>query len=228
MDFYNDTFFRISVFGRDILITETIVGTWAVGLVLIVFALIVRISLNKFESVPRGFQNFIEFIVDTMDKFCTSVMGKKYSYFGAYFFGVFTFIFSLNISGLIGLRPPTADLVATMPLALSTFVLIHFMGITQAKGKYFKSYLEPMFLFLPINIVSALAIPLSMTFRLFGNILGGVIIMELVYSLFNPLLLVGIPAVMHLYFDVFSGALQAFIFVILSMTFIKSQIGETE
>jgi F-type H+-transporting ATPase subunit a len=160
-----------------------------------------------------------------MNNFVTETMTEKYSYFGNWFFGVFCLILVSNLCGLLGFRAPTADLATTACLALSTFFLIHFMGITVQKGNYFKSYIEPIPVMLPMNIISELATPISLSFRLFGNILGGSIIMGMVYSL--PVWCkIAIPGVMHIYFDVFAGCIQTVIFVMLSMTFIKDKIGD--
>ena len=106
------------------------------------------------------------------------------------------------------------------------------MGIKTAKGGYFKSYLEPVPILLPINIISEIATPISLSFRLFGNILGGMIIMSMVYMALGnlPSLLkifnIGIPAALHVYFDVFAGCIQTVIFVMLSMIFVKDKIPD--
>lgn len=226
MDFNNHVLGTFELFGMQFRFTETIRNTWIIMAILIAFAIVVRIKLRKFKDVPEtGFQNFVETIVDVMDSFVAGNMGEKYKYFGNWFFGVFTFILFANLFGLLGFRAPTADLATTACLALTTFFLIHFMGIFTAKGGYFKSYLEPIPFLLPINIISEIATPVSLSFRLFGNILGGSIIMGLVYSL-PPYIKVGIPAVLHVYFDVFAGCLQTFIFVMLSMAFIGDKIPD--
>ncbi|MCC8014653.1 MAG: F0F1 ATP synthase subunit A [Eubacterium sp.] len=209
-------------------LSETIITTWIIMAGLIIFALIVRHKLNKFEDVPKtGFQNFIEMIVESMDNFVAGNMGEKYRYFGNWFFGVFAFILISNLSGLLGFRAPTADLGTTAALALTTFVLIHFMGIITGKLGYFKGYFEPVPFLVPLNIISEIATPVSLSFRLFGNLLGGTIIMGLVYSI--PMVIrVWVPAFLHIYFDVFSGCLQTFIFVMLSMAFIGDKIADND
>lgn len=225
MDFNNHIFKTFQIFGTKVYLTETIVNTWIIMAILILFAVIVRIKLNKFQDVPSGFQNFVETIVEFMENFVAGSMGEKYKYFGNWFFGIFAFILFSNLSGLIGLRSPTADLATTAALAIFTFILIHFMGILTQKGGYFKGYLEPIPIMLPMNIISEFATPVSLSFRLFGNILGGTIIMGMIYAL--PFYVkIGIPAVLHVYFDVFSGCLQTVIFVMLSMTFIKDKIPD--
>ncbi len=227
MTFNNRVLFTLEGIGLpQVWITETIFNTWLIMIGLTVFALIIRILLLFFNKIPTGFQNFVEFIIETMDNFVIGSMGEEYAYFANWFFGIFAFILCANLSGLIGMRPPTADLATTAVLGISTFLLIHFYGIAKGKGSYFKGYLDPNPVFLPLNIIGELAKPISLSFRLFGNILGGLIIMGMVYAALPKIISVGIPAALHVYFDLFSGCLQAFIFCILSMTFIREKIPE--
>lgn len=216
-------------------ITQTMMNTWIIIIALTIVALIIRAKINKFTDVPTTkLQNIVELLIETMENFTIQNMGEKYKYFGNWFFGVFCFILVSNYMGLLSFRSPTADLGTTLALAISTFTLIHFMGIKVNKGGYFKGYLEPMPLLLPLNIIGELATPLSLSLRLFGNILGGTIIMGLVYSAIESagniiFQVVGFglaTPVLHAYFDIFAGFLQTFIFVILSMTFIRDKIGE--
>lgn len=215
-------------------ITQTMMNTWIILIFLTIVALILRAKINKFTDVPTTkLQNIVEFIIETMENFTIQNMGEKYKYFGNWFFGVFCFILVSNYIGLLSFRSPTADLGTTLALSLSTFTLIHFMGIKVNGGAYFKGYMEPMPLLLPLNIIGEIATPISLSLRLFGNILGGTIIMGLINSALQNghviLQIIGFGAitpVLHAYFDVFAGFLQTFIFVILSMTFIKDKIGE--
>lgn len=209
--------------GVKFYLTDTLIATWVVMAILILFAIVVRIKLKNFKEVPRGFQNIVESLVEVMDKFTTNTMGKDYREFGGYFFAVFAFILISNYSGLIGLRPPTADLSTTIVLAGSTFVLVHITGIKRQRGHYLRSFIEPYPVFLPINFISEISDILSLTFRLFGNILGGVIILGLVYHMIPYFLSFVLPSALHMYFDIFAGALQAFIFTVLSMTMIQQK-----
>ena len=228
--FMNNTLYEVNLFGTKMGITETIQNTWIIMGVLIVFALFIRLSIKKFDKVPSGIQNFVEFIVESFTNFTTSVMGKHNVKFAAFYMSMFLFILLANLSGLFALRPPTADIATTFALAITTFFMIHSFGI-MSKGivNYVKDFFKPMFILFPINVIGELAVPVSLAFRLFGNILGGAIIMALVYSIpFWPVTLFGIPAVLHGYFDLFAGLLQAFIFVMLSMTFVSSAIEHGE
>lgn len=226
MDFNNHVHKAIKIFGLDIWITDTLLSTWVIILFLSIFALIVNLSIKKFNVIPKGLQNFVELIIESIDNMTRTNMGEKYLCFSPWFFSIFAFLLCSNLSGLFCLRPPTADLATTFMFALSTFFLIHFMGIKTEFKSYFKAYIEPYPVLLPLNIISEFATPVSLSFRLFGNILGGYIIMSMIYNLFPILLKIILPGALHIYFDIFSGALQAFIFVILSMTFIKDKIND--
>jgi F-type H+-transporting ATPase subunit a len=129
-----------------------------------------------------------------------------------------------NLLGVVALRPPTADLTMTFALSLLTFFMTQFFAIkSKGVGGFFKGFIEPIPLLLPINIIGEFANPISLSFRLFGNMLGGVIIMGLIYGGLTNLMYfaAGIPILAHLYFDIFAGLLQSFIFVMLSMVFIS-------
>ena len=206
--------------GVDVYLTETMLSTWVVSIALIIFALVVRIRSKSFKDIPSGFQNLLEYAVEAMDNLVHSTVGDKLDFLGGYFFCIFAFILTSNYSGLVGLRPPTSDLATTLPLALSTFVIIHALGINMQKGKYFKQYLSPNPIFLPMNIIGEISKPISLGFRLFGNMLGGVIIIQFVYTLLPIFLRFVLPDILHIYFDLFAGTLQAFVFTVLSLTFI--------
>lgn len=224
MDFANKNLWLLFEWnGEKFYVTQSILSTWIVMAALIIFAVIVRVRLRFFMNVPRGFQNVLETLVEIMSNFAKSTMGDRLESFGGYFFSVFAFILLSNYIGLAGLRPPTSDLATTAALALSTFVLIHATGIRMRKGKYFKEYFSPSPILFPINLMGELSKPISLAFRLFGNLLGGVIIMGLVYEMLPIALRFVFPGVLHAYFDVFVGALQAFIFTVLSMTFISQK-----
>lgn len=208
-------------------LTTTHINTFLVMAVLTIFALIVRAKLKNFKEVPESkFQNLIELLVDTFGNFTVSTMGEKNKRFAMFYGPMFLFILLANLTGLIGLRPPTADIATTFALSLTTFFMIQWYGVRAKGARYFKGFLEPMPFLLPLNIIGELANPVSLGFRLFGNILGGTIIMGLYYSMMPIWMKIGIPSVLHSYFDVFAGALQTLIFVMLSMTFVSSAMDE--
>ena len=225
MDFNNRVVATIDVLGFDLWITQTHVSTWIIMGVLLLLALVVRIALKRFQDVPtaKG-QNIVELMVESMDNFVTSTMGKENRAFGAWFFGVFTFILVSNYSGLLALRPPTADLSTTLALTVATFILIHFCGATKNTKGYLKGFFEPTPIMFPMNVVGELSVLLSLSIRLFGNILSGFIILGLLYYLLPIWLTLALPSALHFYFDIFAGGIQAFIFTMLSMIFIKDKL----
>ena len=216
-----DNYWVINIAGVEVWITETIFNTWIIMAVLIIFAIIARIKLNSFKVVPTGFQNVIEAAVEMFDNFATNTLGKKLSYVAPWFFSVFVFILSSSLFSTFGLRAPTADFATTFPLAMATIVIMITLGFRHKKGGYLKSLIEPHFMFFPINVISELAKPVSLSFRLFGNMLSGTIILTLWYALTPVFLQFGIPAALSAFFDVVMGALQTYIFVILSFMYVS-------
>jgi F-type H+-transporting ATPase subunit a len=169
-------------------------------------------------------------VVDSINNLTEQTMGAKLKAFSPYIGTLLIFIGISNIAGLFGVRPPTADVNTTISLSMVTFVMIHFFGLKYNGLNYIKGFGQPFLALLPLNLMGELATPISLGFRLFGNIVGGMIIMNLLYSALAsftpsfigiPLLQAGIPVVLHIYFDLFAGVLQSFIFAMLTMVFIS-------
>ncbi len=204
-----------------IVIDETIVSLWAIMAIMVVFSIILT---RNFKWLPSGRQNLIEMVVDGIASFVGFIMGEHRKGFTAYIGTIIIFILLANLAGLWSfglLRPPTADVRTTLALGLLTFFGINYHAI-KAKGlfKYLRGFLDPFPLFLPMNIIGELAKPVSLGFRLFGNIFGGLVIVGLVYQGL-PFL---VPIPLHLYFDLFSGLLQTLVFSILTMVFFSLAI----
>ncbi|NLK35678.1 MAG: F0F1 ATP synthase subunit A [Gracilibacteraceae bacterium] len=211
----------LNIAGVEVWITETIFNTWLIMLFLIIFAVIARIKLHNFKTVPTGFQNFIEAVVEAFDGFASNALGEKLSYIAPWFFMVFALILSCSLFSIFGVRAPTADFATTFALAFATFILMFFMGFKHRRGSYLKSFFEPHPVFFPLNLIGELSKPVSLSFRLFGNMLSGTIILTLYYGLTPLFVQIGIPALLHAFFDVLFGALQTYIFVIISLMYIK-------
>lgn len=195
-------------------VTNTVTTTW---IIMIALTLLSIFLTRKLSDVPDKRQNIAEMLVDTVNGLVAQTMGESKLYFAPYMLMLMMFLAVANLSGLLGFRPPTADLNTTFALSLLTFGMTQFFGLKSKKSGYIKGFGEPFIFMLPTNIIGELANPISLSFRLFGNILGGVVIMTLLYQVI-PL---GVPAVLHAYFDVFSGLIQTFIFTMLSMVFIS-------
>jgi F-type H+-transporting ATPase subunit a len=215
-----------NIFGIDVWLTQTVVTTWIFMLVILIAAIILRSKMKNYTDKPTGSQNVVELCIESMTSFVATAMGEKHTNFANWFFGVFVFVLMSNLAGLLGFRSPTGDFCTTFAIAFATFLMIHYMGIKTGKGSYFKAYFEPIWVMFPMNVISELAKPISLSFRLFGNIFGGSIIMGLIYSLAPVYFRFGIPGVLHIYFDVFAGCIQTVIICMLSMIFISDKIAE--
>lgn len=226
IDFMIHGIFPYSFFGHEVWITTTHVSLLIVLMVLIGFAAAAGHCMKKAQDVPGGFQNVVELIVEMLDNMIKGVMGKSAGKFMNYIGTIFIFILICNFSGLFGLRPPTADYGVTLPLGLMTFVLIHFNKFKHQKvSGVLKGLCDPWPIWAPINIIGDVAVPISLSLRLFANVLSGVVMMALVYGLLS-MIAVAWPAVLHVYFDLFSGAIQTYVFCMLTMTYISDAIGD--
>lgn len=231
IDFMIHGIIPIELFGQRVWITTSHACILIVMAIMVVFAVIANRKLKRATDVPNGFQNIIELMIEMLDGMVESTMGKWAPRFVNYISTIFIFILMSNISGLFGLRPPTADYGTTLALALITFFMIWINKFRHQKLKTIWSDMcspLPSWLpiWMPINLVSELAIPVSLSLRLFANVLSGTVIMALVYGLLRVIALVW-PAALHVYFDLFSGAIQTYVFCMLTMTYV-TQACDTE
>ena len=222
--------FKYRFFGHEVYITTTHVSLLIVVLLLIGFSIAAGQALKKGAEVPRGFQNVVELIVEKLDGIVDTAMGKNGSRYYNYIGTVFVFVLCSNISGLLGLRPPTADYGVTLPLGVLTFLLIRYNQFRYRKPKeIWKDLCSPLPAWLPawvpINVISELAVPVSLSLRLFANVSSGTILMTLVYGLLGWFAAIW-PAALHVYFDLFSGAIQTYVFCMLTMTYLNNAIGD--
>ncbi|NMB26172.1 MAG: F0F1 ATP synthase subunit A, partial [Firmicutes bacterium] len=170
-------------------------------------------------------EHVVELLVDGLYTFIGDIMGPKGRQFIPYMATLLIFLVCANLIGLLGFRPPTADLNTTLGFATISFLLIQGTGLrTKGLLRFIKGLFEPFVFMFPLNVISEISTPFSMAFRLFGNILGGMIIMALLYA-FAPVI---VPVIPHVYFDLFSGIIQAFIFTMLTMVFVSMAIDEEE
>ena len=203
------TAFTIPVFG-GIQVAESTVITWVIMAVLA--ALSIYLGSNLKVHNPGKRQQVAEMIVTFLDNFINGMLGEKGKQYG-------TLISVILI--YIGVKPPTKDLNVTGGLSLISIVLIEVAGI-RAKGAkgWLKSFSQPVAIVTPINILELVIRPLSLCMRLFGNVLGAFIIMELI----KMVVPVGVPAIFSLYFDIFDGLIQAYVFVFLTSLYIQDAV----
>lgn len=226
MGFMIKGLFSYELFGQKLWITTTHVSVLIVDVALIIFFLIVRKKMKHPNDIPKGIQNVAEIIVEMLDNMVKGSLGENAGKFANYIGSIFIFILISNISGIFGLRPPTADYGVTLPLGLLSFCIIQYNNIKHNKLGAVKSLMEPIPLFLPVNIIGEIAVPISLSLRLFGNVLSGTVMMALIYGLIPVFLKFGIPSVLHVYFDLFAGAIQTYVFCMLTMTYVNDKISD--
>lgn len=211
---------RVELLGLNL--STTIVYTWLAMAVLIIAALVLRLTvIRRMKDRPGGVQNVLESAVEAVVNYVHSKAHGMGEGFSAYIFTIAAFLIMCAVLELFGFHTPAADITMTFALAVMTFVLINVYGIRRKglKGRI-KALASPSPAILPIRLVTDIALPISMSARLFGNMLGGMIVIDLIYdSLGNYA--VGIPSAFGLYFNVFHPLIQAFIFVTLTLTFIN-------
>ena len=233
--------FKIPVLGQFSL-TETLVVSWIVLLLITGLCIFLTRDL-KVNNISKR-QALAEFIVETADNFVIGNMGEKFRYMIPFVSALFATSVVSNLISLIGLRSPTADLSTEAAWAVIVFIMITKEKIKAGGiGGYLLGFTQPIPVMTPFNILSELATPISMACRHFGNILSGVVINALIYGALAvassallglipgivgdvlakiPILDVGVPAVLSVYFDWFSGCMQAFIFCMLTTMYIQN------
>lgn len=170
---------------------------------------------------PGKGQLLLETAVSGIYSFFEDILGEKGKRFIPYLMSVGIYIGIANLIGILGFKPPTKDINVTASLAILSIILIELSGVLAKGGRgWLKSFAEPMVVILPINILEIFIRPLSLCMRLFGNVLGSFVIMELLKMVVPAIL----PAVFSCYFDIFDGLIQAYVFVFLTALFIKEAI----
>ncbi len=225
IDFMIHGVFSYELFGQTVWITTTHVCVLIVMLIIIGFGIAANRAIKHATQVPGTFQNIIESVVELLDGMVDATMGKNGVKFRNYIGTLFIFILISNISGLMGLRPPTADYGVTLPLGVMTFTLIHFNKLKHQKvSGVLKGLCDPWPIWAPINVIGDIAVPISLSLRLFANVLSGTVMMALIYGLLSKIAIIW-PAALHVYFDLFSGAIQTYVFCMLTMTYVSDAIG---
>ena len=221
----------------DLHFTETVVFGWIVSLAILLFAFL---ATRKMTRIPHGCQNVAELLVGFIYKMVKDVMGDVSERFTPYLGTLITFLGLGSMLGLLDIRAVTADVNCTLPLALVTFIMIHYNAVkAQTAIGYIKELSSPYAFMLPLNLMSDCMFPVTLGCRIFGNILAGVIIMTLVYGglstasgaligLFTdsginiPFFQIAWPLPLNFWFDMFEPILQAYIFTMLTMVFIDN------
>lgn len=215
---------QFDLFGFHVEIAESIVVQWVVMVILAVLFFVLGRNLKVEPTSKR--QMAAEYLVGFFSGMVNDTMGEKYKNYTPYIGALFCFSILSSLMGLLGLRAPTADLSVVGTWAVITFILTLRNKIKTGGMKgYLKSFIEPMPFMLPFNIIGDIANPVAQALRHFANIVAGMVIGGLVYFALGQfafgLFSIGIPAVLSLYFDLFSSFIQAYIFVTLTMAYVS-------
>ncbi|GAB6906097.1 ATP synthase subunit a [Desulfosarcina cetonica] len=200
---------------------DAIAYTWIVMILLILFGIF---STRKRSMVPKTMQVLGELFVSKLYDLTEDALGEKLAKtYAPLTIALFMFLVLCNWIGIIPhLEEPTKDLNTPLSLGVLGFVIAHYVGI-KSKGikDYTKEYFEPFFIMMPLNLIGELAKIVSISFRLFGNIMGGSIIILVVSHLCFSILL---PPFLNAFFGLFVGAIQAFVFTMLTIVYISVQV----
>lgn len=229
-------FFTLKTPIQDLPITEAQVNSWCVILAVMFLCLFLTSGLKTRNISVR--QLVAEWIVEKVTTLVRSNMGEFFEGFAPFIAAILGLSAFSSLSSLLGIFPPTSDINIIAGWAILVFILITYYKMKAGPWIYMKSFGQPVPLLAPLNIISEVATPISMAFRHYGNVLSGSIISVLVavgltdvsHKIFSflpgafsdfPYLRIGVPAILSIYFDLFSGCLQAFIFAMLTMLYVS-------
>ena len=232
--------FNIPIFG-GIPITETIVNTWIVMALIVGLCIFLTHGMQVHARTKR--QVVAEYLVGMVRNMVKNNMGERFMHYVPFIGALFSLAMLSSLISMVGMFSPTGDLSTCVGWAVLVFVVITYYKIrTQHIGGYLKGFTQPVFIMTPLNMISEVATPISMAFRLFGNIASGSVVTLLLYGglaalssgilglipgavgevlSLIPIFQLGIPAILSIYFDLFTSVLQAFIFCMLTMMYIK-------
>ena len=237
----------VDIFGNfGNIVTQTTVSLFVVTVLLMIMA---KVATRNLSKRPGGLQVIVEKLVNMLYGLVEDTMGKHNVKFAPY---IGTLFLSSIVGSLIGttaiFRSATGDLSVTLAWALVTTGMVWYNNIKNFGFKsWLKGFTEPIVVMTPMNIVSEIAQPISMAFRHFGNVAGGSVLTSLIYAalavaskalfgwlpamlleVFPPILQAGVPAFLSLYFDFFSGFVQAFVFCLLTMVYVAGACPSPE
>lgn len=228
---------------QPLIISESQINSWLVLLSVLGVALYLTHGLAIKPVTKR--QIITEWAVEKVEGLVSDNMGPRFMAYVPFIASIMVISAFSSLISLVGLRPPTADMNVVAGWAILVFVIITYYKLKGGLFPYVKGFFEPLPVFAPFNIIGELATPVSMSFRHYGNVLSGVVISTLVSFALQglsklvlgwlpgflgdfPFLQAGLPAILSLYLDVFSGLMQAFIFAMLTMLYIATGFPEED
>jgi F-type H+-transporting ATPase subunit a len=227
---------RIPFVIQDIVITEAQINSWLILITIFGVCLYMTHGLKENPTLKR--QHFAEMMVEKAEALISDNMGDYYMVFTPFIMAIMAISAFSSLMSLFGLFPPTSDMNVVAGWSILVFGIITYYKLKCGPLNYMKEFTKPVAVLTPINVIGEFATPISMAFRHYGNVLSGVVVSVLVGAALQglskmllgwaggfigsiPLLQVGIPAILSVYFDVFSGLLQAFIFAMLTMLYVS-------
>jgi len=224
MDLNAKTLFTLRLGGHNIGITDSIVTQWVIMVVIVILVLALTRNLKK---LPDKKQSVLEMLIDFFNGLVRENMGEKYMSFVPFIGTMGIFLFFLNLTGLVGVDPSTKDISVTAGFAIISFVVINVNTFSKIGiGGFGKELISPYILMLPMNLLEKITLPISLCLRLFCNMLVGFIIIGLIYKGMGYFAFI-VPIPFHLFFDMFDGVIQVYIFMMLTMLYTKMG-GELE
>jgi F-type H+-transporting ATPase subunit a len=226
-EFLIQSYYEFNLFGFPVSInTSQVTTVIVIGFILILALIARRAVLNGDPDNPGMIQNVTEMLIEFMDGLVVSGMGKRAKIYRNFILTLMVFICISNISGVFGLRPPTADFAVTFGMGIIVFFIIQYVNFKNNGFGAITGLFQPIPVLFPINLIGEFANPISLSLRLFGNVVGGTIMLGLYYGLIPWFAKVGIPAFLHAYLDLFSGVIQIYVFAMLTMVWITDKYGD--
>ena len=224
-------------------ITESQINSAAVILSLFFLCLYMTHGIAERPNTRR--QLLVEWVVEKTESMVSDSMGSFFAGYAPFIAAILALSALSSLMSLFGLYPPTSDINIVAGWAILVFILITYYKLKGGLGNYLKGFTEPIFIMTPLNILGEVATPVSMAFRHYGNVLSGSVIAVLIAAALQglsslllgwlpgvfgeiPFLQIGLPAILSLYFDLFSGCMQAYIFAMLTMLNISGGFPEDE
>ncbi|EKU71009.1 F0F1 ATP synthase subunit A [Selenomonas sp. F0473] len=203
---------------------ETLEMTW---ITMAIVLLVAVLATRNLKLVPSGWQNVVEMVVTALGEQSETMLGKRGRFLSPFIVTLFLFLLVSNWVGLVPtMASPTNDLNTTLGLALLVICMVHVLGVYMKGGHYIAHFFQPTPVFVIINAIEEVAKPITLAFRLFGNILAGEILIIVLLKLMP--IWMPVPSVLWLAFSIFIGGVQAVIFTMLSMAYLANAVKEDE
>ncbi|WP_242942255.1 F0F1 ATP synthase subunit A [Clostridium sp. USBA 49] len=214
--------FNLNFLGHTYGFSKNIIAQWIIIILITVLSIFLTRNLKK---VPDKKQSIAELLVEYTNNFVKSTMGENYINLSPYVGSLVAFLLFMNLTGLVGFKPPTMDYSVALGMALTTFVVIQWYAIKKVGiFHYFIGFTKPAFFMLPMNLLERVLLPVSLSLRLFGNMTAAAVILEIVYEALGGISFfaqIGLPVPLHVYFDIFDGTVQMLVFTMLTMINLK-------